>query len=117
MYTSLDWPWGRALAASRVGQVIQVEYVLFDTVRDRLAEMGIRVGSVLECLESEPLSVRVRLPNGGETQVSRAFAWFVSTRPIAERRSSWKIETRRDRDTARVSAASRVVEDGRMGAA
>lgn len=73
-----QWPWPRTLALSQPGQTVQVKEILFDLVRDRCWELGIREGSVVECRDRDGSSVVVDLPNGERAQIPRDYAWFVS---------------------------------------
>jgi hypothetical protein len=72
------WSWQTSLALAEHGDVVQVKDVLFGMIRDHLEDLGIRRGSVLECLQNGSGSILVSLPDGERAKVERQYAWFVS---------------------------------------
>ena len=81
METTQNWPWDKTLALAGQGALFQVEEILFGTIRDHLWEMGVRTGSMIECVENRSQGVRVKLPDGRTRDVARDYAWFVCVRP------------------------------------
>ena len=72
-----EWPWARSLALADTGDPMEVERILFGTVRDYCAYLGIREGSVVTCTERDNGTIRVELPGGGTARMSREYAWFI----------------------------------------
>lgn len=83
METTQNWPWDKTLALAGQGALFQVEEILFGTIRDHLWEMGVRKGSMIECVENRSQGVRVRMPDGRTEDVARAYAWFIRIRPTS----------------------------------
>ncbi|MFO8173647.1 MAG: FeoA domain-containing protein [Longimicrobiales bacterium] len=71
------WPWQQTLATVEKGDVVQIQEILFGMIKDHLQGMGIRKGSVLECLDNRSNEILVRLPNGETEVIGWDHAWFV----------------------------------------
>ena len=78
MSTLSHWSWSKSLAVVTAGHAVQVERMLFETVRDYCYASGIRDGAVLECLARDSSGVEVQKPDGSRTRVPREYAWFIS---------------------------------------
>ena len=74
------WQWRKSLAMAGEGDVVQVDQILFGTIRDHCWELGIRTGSMVECLENHDRWVLVRLGDGEEKCLTRDYAWFISVK-------------------------------------
>ena len=72
-----EWPWARSLALAESGRPVQIDRILFGSVRDYCSYLGIREGSVVTCRERDGSTVEVELPGGETARVSREYAWFV----------------------------------------
>ncbi len=81
MGTVSKWPWRQSLAMAREGELLEVKEILFGSLRDHLWTIGVREGSLLECLGKDDAGVEVRLPNGKGTKIERDYAWFISVEP------------------------------------
>lgn len=81
MESTSNWPWTDTLAMANKGDLCQVEEVLFDSIENHLQDMGVGRGSVVECLDSRPQWLLVRLPDGNQRRISRDYAWFVRIQP------------------------------------
>ena len=75
--TYSEWPWARSLALAESGDPVQIERILFGTVRDYCEYLGIREGSVVTCTDRDGDTVKIQLPEGRTARVSREYAWFV----------------------------------------
>ena len=82
MSTLSQWPWRRSLAIVRAGRAVQVENMLFGTVRSYCHELGIRDGAVLECLTQDGSGVEIQMPDGSRSRVPREYAWFISVQGL-----------------------------------
>lgn len=76
---------GRDLATAPTGVPLRVGSVLFDVVRSRCRELGIRTGVRLRCVGRTDDHVRVRLADGGEAEIPLEHAQFVRI----SRESDW----------------------------
>lgn len=76
--TFSDWPWPRSLALARPAKVVQIDRILFGTIRDYCWELGIREGGMVTCRDNDGEWVEVELPSGDGARLSRAYAWFIS---------------------------------------
>lgn len=67
----------RSLDDVAAGESGLVYHILFDLVRARCHELGIRPGLRLSCVGKTPEEVRLRLPDGSEIELERHYAHFV----------------------------------------
>lgn len=73
----------RSLAHIRPGDVVEVTGVIFEIVRNRCWEAGIRPGEIFECREIRDGSLVLAQQDGSTVTFERHHARFVSTRPLA----------------------------------
>lgn len=78
MESTSGWPWHETLAVAADGDVVQIRQILFGMIQDYLTDMGVRTGSVLECIENRPNEVLVKLPTGEDRLIGWDYAWFIS---------------------------------------
>lgn len=68
------------------GDVVEVQEILFSSLRNHLHDRGVMEGARIECLAKDDRGVDIRLPDGRGTRIEKDYAWFVAVRPIQERR-------------------------------
>lgn len=82
MVTLTKWSWPRSLALTDAGRTVQVDEILFGTIREHCQALGIHEGSVLTCLGQDELGVKLKLPTGRSARMPRDYAWFVSVNGV-----------------------------------
>ncbi len=83
-----EWPWTESLGGARPDrrERLRVKWILFDSVRERCHELGLREGEEVRCRERSADRVVVELPDRAIRRLELPFAWFVQVEPVGEER-------------------------------
>jgi len=66
-----------ALASAKRGSRYRIRQFVFAMVRDRCAELGLRVGDEVECIGNRSWAVHLERSDGRRVILDRDDAWFV----------------------------------------
>lgn len=72
----------RCLADCETGDVVEVLYILFGSLRMRFEEVGVRTGSRLRVRERADDVLHLRLEDGSTMEIGALHATFVEVRPL-----------------------------------
>ena len=68
-----------SLARTAPGQTVQVQDILFDLVRTRCTDAGVKLGDLVTCTSNRNGQVGLRFADGRSASLERHYAWFVRT--------------------------------------
>ena len=74
----------RSLATSAVGDLVQVELILFEGLRAHCAEIGIHEGDRLRCCSVTPATLVFETPSGSLVALEQKWARFIQVGPRSE---------------------------------
>lgn len=73
----------RSLADVRVGELVEVGDIVFESLRDLCPTLGVIRGATLRCLGRTPADVVLRRDDGQRIAVDRFYACFIGVRSAA----------------------------------
>jgi len=66
-----------ALASAKRGSRYRITQLVFAMVRDHCAELGLRVGDEVDCIDNRSWALHLERSDGRRVILDRDYAWFV----------------------------------------
>jgi hypothetical protein len=73
----------RRLSAAMRGEVLEVQAILFDLIRQECARVGIREGIRILLREDTPMHLYLDRADGGSAVLRREWGQFIQVEPVA----------------------------------